>query len=79
MVIHLGSRTRERRGWSDVLSLSLSLSFGSVALGCLSTFAEILYQLGNTLFIPGLVIGSYCLALSLISSYLTCCTLCGKM
>ncbi|WZN60212.1 hypothetical protein HKI87_02g17410 [Chloropicon roscoffensis] len=51
----------------------------NVALGCLSTFAEILYQLGNTLFIPGLVIGSYCLALSLISSYLTCCTLCGKM
>jgi len=78
VVIHLGSKTREG-AVGLTFSLSLSLFFGSVALGCLSTFAEILYQLGNTLFIPGLVIGSYCLALSLISSYLTCCTLCGKI
>merc|ERR1712010_1122 len=47
------------------------------AVGCLRSLSEILYQLGNVLFIPGLVLGGYFLVLSLISSYMTCCTLCG--
>ncbi|QDZ23441.1 hypothetical protein HOP50_10g59800 [Chloropicon primus] len=51
----------------------------NVEFGCLRTLAEILYQVGNVLFIPGLVIGGYCFVLSLVASYLTCCTLCGKV
>merc|ERR1711977_487199 len=50
----------------------------NVDFGCLRTLAEIMHQVGQVLFIPGLVIGGYCFLLSLIASYLTCCTLCGK-
>jgi len=46
----------------------------TLSFGCLRTFAEILYEVGNILFIPGLVIACYVFLLSAIASYLNCCT-----
>jgi len=64
-------------GWN--VSKCLYYETENVNYGCLRTLAMILYQVGTVLFIPGLVIASYILLLSLASSYLTCCALCGKI
>mmetsp|Transcript_6762 Transcript_6762/g.17222 ORF Transcript_6762/g.17222 Transcript_6762/m.17222 type:complete len:283 (+) Transcript_6762:234-1082(+) len=64
----------EKAGWSVSNCLEDEREF--VSMGCLSTLAELLYRMGNALFIPGLIIAGYLLVLSLIASYLTCCSLC---
>merc|ERR1712118_407059 len=64
-------------GWN--VSKCLYYETENVNYGCLRTLAMILYQVGTVLFIPGLVIASYILLLSLASSYLTCCAMCGKI
>ena len=62
-------------GWD--IGSCLAKELKNVESGCLSSLAKILYQIGKVLFIPGLIIAGYIGALSLICTYLTCCTLCG--
>jgi hypothetical protein len=62
----------DQAGWNVAECLANETRY--LDFGCLRTLAEILYQVGKVLFIPGLVIGSYILVLSLLASYLQCCT-----
>ena len=64
----------DKAGWN--VGECLANETQNVDFGCLRTLAEILYQVGKVLFIPGLIIGSYILVLSLLASYLQCCTCC---